>query len=94
VIVEVLAFRLSSDVSPEAFVAADAAVQTGFYYLRPGIVRRTTARGDDDSWAVVTFWGTMGDAVAADEAGRDDPTVTAFRALITDTRTKRFSTLD
>jgi len=95
VVVEIFTFRLAPDATEQAFLEADAAVQTGFYYQRPGLVRRTVARSQD-GWAVVVFWGTMGDVDAAAAAAADDPATQAFGALMNhgSVRVQRYETLD
>lgn len=94
-IVEIFTFRLAPGASDADLLAADARVQTEFYYGRPGIVRRTTARAGDD-WAVVVFWQRADDAAAAADAARDDPATAAFGALMDLARVsvKRYETLD
>lgn len=83
-IVEVRTFRLrdGTDRAAAAAAAADHEVQVGFANLRPGMVRRTTARGGDGEWLVLTLWEGEDDAVAAERAGEDDPLVAAFAALV------------
>ena len=54
-IVEVLTFRLAEG-EEEGFEAADSRFTQEVAYRQRGIVRRTTARGDDGEWCVVTFW--------------------------------------
>ena len=68
-VVEIFTFRLVPGASDADFVAADARVQTEFYYARKGIVRRTTARSGAE-WAVVIFWQSMDDALATAEAAQ------------------------
>jgi hypothetical protein len=95
VVVEIFNFRLAPDASSEAFLAADARVQTEFYYVQPGIVRRTTARSGDD-WCVVVFWAKVDDALAASHAAADDAAAQAFGALLEhgSLRVERYETLD
>jgi hypothetical protein len=94
VIVEVTTFKLASGVSEESFLAADGRAQTGFFYLQRGIVRRTTARGADGTWSVVTFWGSEDDALAAEAALRTDAAASGFASSIIDVEVRRFETLD
>jgi hypothetical protein len=54
VIVEVLTFRLDGDEG--AFAEADSRFQQEVAYQRPGILRRTTAKGECGEWCVVTLW--------------------------------------
>jgi hypothetical protein len=82
VIVEIQTFRV---VDEAAFLEADRAVQTGFYYQQPGLLRRTTARGSDGAGVVITLWTLA----SADEvpAGPD-------LAGVTEVSTTRYETLD
>jgi heme-degrading monooxygenase HmoA len=57
-------FRLAEGTDEAAFIAADARFQTEVAYHRPGMMRRTLARGDDGEWLVVTIWETAADADA------------------------------
>lgn len=95
-IIETTAFRLRDGVDQASFVAADAAVQTGYAYSQPGLVRRTTARADDGNWIVVTLWESLDAAEASSATQAGDPSVEAFDAHVdaTTLRSKRFSTLD
>ena len=80
----------------DAFLAADARVQTEFAYLRPGLVRRTTARSDDGRWLVLTLWGSAEEADATAVAAGSHPSVAEFEAFV-DQATKqidRFSALE
>jgi hypothetical protein len=94
-VVEIFNFRLAPGASTGAFLEADARVQTEFYYLQPGIVRRTTARSKDD-WCVLVYWGTQDDALAAARAAADHPATQAFGALLDhgSVRVERYETLD
>jgi len=49
-------FRLTPGVEESEFLLADRAVQEDFAYQQPGLLRRTTARADDDSWLVIDLW--------------------------------------
>lgn len=49
-------FRLGDGVAEAAFLDADAQVQTEVAPFVTGFLRRTTARGDDDTWLVETLW--------------------------------------
>ena len=54
-IVEVLTFRLAEG-EEEGFDAGDRRFTEEVAYQQRGILRRTTARGADGEWCVVTFW--------------------------------------
>lgn len=79
-LIEVHTFRVDD---ADAFVAADAEFQQSVAYHRPGLLRRTTARGDDGEWVVITIWDSP------ERAG--DPLVPPFAQ---DVKTRRYTTLD
>jgi hypothetical protein len=80
--IEITTYRLAAGVDDATFVAADAAVQTGFAYQQPGILRRTTARSDDGTWVTITSWGSRERASAAESAAADAPEVAAWLGLV------------
>ncbi|HEX9547492.1 MAG TPA: hypothetical protein VF942_09160 [Acidimicrobiales bacterium] len=94
--IEVLTFRLASGTEEAEFLSADKRVQTEFFYLQPGLVRRTTARGDDGGWLVVCMWGSKENADAAGELSRGSSAVEGFLCLIdaSTMATRRYTTLD
>ena len=63
-VIEVVTFRLASHVEPDEFLVADKQAATEFHYLQRGLLRRTTARGVDGQWLVVTLWASARDADA------------------------------
>ena len=95
-LVETTTFRLVTAADEAAFLTADKRFQTEFIPNHAGFVRRTTARGFDGEWLVLTFWGTSDDADASDGAAASDPVAAEFRALIdpASVRTARYETLD
>jgi hypothetical protein len=95
-VIEILQFRLVPDTDEAAFLAADRGVQTEFAYQQPGLLRRTTARGDDGEWIVIDVWRSDADATAADERWEQDPAARRFMSFVdrTSVRTKRYATLD
>lgn len=78
-IIEITTFRLAPDADSGDFLRADREVQAELYSPAPGFLRRTTARGADGEWAVVTLWRSEADADAVD-AGH--PTARAFTELV------------
>ena len=82
-LIENLTFRLASGVDEDDFLEADRKVQTELVPNLPGFVRRTTARGEDGGWLVVTLWGSADDANAAPAASEFmallDPASVSFR---------------
>lgn len=94
--IEVATFRLGEGVDEAAFLEADQRVQNEFFYAQAGLVRRTTARGVDGEWLVVTLWGSSDEAEAAAAAGAADPIHAAYMTQIDrDSYTvKRFVSLD
>jgi hypothetical protein len=63
--IEVTTFRLLPGADPNAFASADERLQTEFYYGQPGLVRRTTAKSDDGTYAMITYWDSGDEAIAA-----------------------------
>lgn len=72
-IIEVRTFRLSGDEA--AFLEADGAEQRALCVRNRGLIRRTTARGDNGEWLVITLWDSH-DAIeepSPELAARVDP---------------------
>lgn len=82
--IEVATFRLAAGVEDEHFVAADAAAQTAFFNLQPGLRRRTTARGGDGQWVTITLWAADEDADRTHAAASQDPAALAVADLVDD----------
>ena len=80
-------FRLADGVDEAAFLAADRSVQETYNAYRNGFVRRTTARGSDGEWMVVTLWATAADAEAS-------ASLPEFDELITGSDVRRYESLD
>lgn len=78
-LIEVTAFRLADGVDDAAFVQADHEVQTEVFNSRPGFIRRTTARGEDGGWVVITLWRSVQDA---DASLGSHPAVKRFAGLV------------
>ncbi len=83
-LIEIMTFRLQPGIDGDVFVAADAVVQADFAYQQPGIVRRTIARSDDNTWLIHTIWATDEAAHAAAEAFAAADLGSDFLALIDD----------
>jgi hypothetical protein len=64
-VLEVETFNLAAGVDALAFRALDEQMQEWCYVNRPGIARRTTARAENGSYAVITLF---------DEASQADST--------------------
>ncbi len=65
--IEITTFRLQAGVDTAAFAAIDERLQTEFFYLQPGLQRRTTARSEDGTWASIIVWDSPENADAAIE---------------------------
>ena len=94
--IEIMRFRLAPGADEAEFLAADRRLQQEFAYAQPGLLRRTTARGEDGGWIVIDLWRSAADADACGRRWDDDPVVAAFmvlvdRATVTD---ERFHELD
>ena len=81
-LIDIVTFRLAEGADVTSFLDADRRVQTEFIPNLHGFVRRTTARGDDGEWAVITLWWSAEDADAAAERGAGDAVVRGFDALV------------
>ena len=95
-VIETITFRLAADTDEAAFLDADRRAQTEFFYRRPGLVRRTTARDRSGEWIVIVIWRSETDADAAARLSGSDPATSELAALIDDAtvQTRRYSTLD
>lgn len=81
-VLETFTFRLTRGTDIDIFLTADASVQTDFAYRQPGIARRTTARGSDGQWIVVTLWASAAEADAAAAAASHDAAAREWSAMV------------
>lgn len=88
-VIETTTLRLADGVDDAAFLAADEKVRTGFLYRQPGLMRATTAVGDDGEWIVVVLWASDDDAASAETRARTDPANGELMALADATSVKR-----
>ena len=67
-----------------------------FAYQQPGLLRRTTARGDGSEWLVVSLWDSPASADAGDPLRADDDTCREFVSFIDPAtlRSERYQELD
>jgi len=75
-------FRLADGVEESAFLAADKELQEEFAYRQPGLLRRTTAKGDDGRWIVIDLWRSAADADACEARWDADPVAERFMRLV------------
>lgn len=75
-------FRLAAEADEAAFLTADRRLQEEFAYQQPGLLRRTTARGEDGGWIVIDLWRSAADADACAAVWDDDPVAQAFMSLL------------
>jgi hypothetical protein len=84
-VIETMTFRLAEGSDEAAFLAVDKRLQSDFAYQQPGLLRRTTARGQGEragEWIVIDLWRSAGDADAAGHRWDDDSTAQEFMALV------------
>jgi len=95
-VIEVTTFRLRPGADEADFLDADRRVQTEFFYGNEGLLRRTTARGEDGAWVVVTSWASDGDAEASATRAVDDAGVGRFMSYVdpTSVREDRYHALE
>ena len=85
-IIENKTFRLEDEIDEATFLEADHRLQAELS-SRDGFVRRTTGRGKDGTWLVVTLWGS--------EENADAPGVLQeFEAMLEEVRVERYESLD
>ncbi len=80
--IEILRFRLKPGSGEEGFLAADKRLQSEFAYQQPGLLRRTTARGEDGEWVVIDLWRSPADAEACAGRWDGDPVAAGFMELV------------
>jgi hypothetical protein len=95
-VIEIMRFRLGVGTAEEEFLAADRRLQEEFASHQPGLLRRTTARGEDGIWIVIDLWRSPADADACDRRWDGDPVAQAFMALLdrSSVRSDRYHPLD
>ena len=95
-VIEILRFRLAAGVDEARFRAADRRLQQEFASQQPGLLRRTTARGEDGDWTVIDLWRSAADADACDRRWDGDPVAQAFMDLLdrSSVSTERYTPLD
>jgi hypothetical protein len=91
-VIEILNFRLVPGADEGGFLAADKRVQSEFAYQQPGLMRRTTARGDDGEWVVIDLWQSLDQADACNAKWGLDEVTQEFMAFVDEAsvRTSRF----
>lgn len=94
--IEILRFRLADGADEAAFLEADKLVQAEFAYQQPGLVRRTSARGEDGGWVVIDLWYSATQAEAANAKWGKDAVTAAFMRFVADdsVTVERYAELD
>lgn len=82
-VLEVETFTLVEGCDAATFRVLDEAMQEWCYLNRPGLARRTTARGDDNSYVVITLFETAEQSQPKYYTATD-PVVIAWSAAITE----------
>jgi hypothetical protein len=95
-VIEIMRFRLPPGADEGAFLAADRRVQEEFACQQPGLLRRTTARGEDGAWIVIDLWRSAADADACDARWERDEVTQGFMARLdrASVTTERYQELD
>lgn len=84
-LIETMTFRLLDGVDDAAFLAVDKRLQPEFAYQQPGLVRRTTARGqgaEAEQWIVIDLWRSAEDADACATRWDADPLAREFMSFV------------
>ena len=94
--IETLRFRLQRGADEQEFLLADKRLQSAFAYQQPGLLRRTTARGDESDWLVISLWDSPASADAGDPLRSDNTACREFVTFIdlTTMRSDRFQELE
>ncbi len=82
-VLEVETFTLAAGIDAVAFRALDEQMQEWCYVNRPGLARRTTARAEDGTYAVITLFGEPSQADSTYYKNADS-VVSAWSAAITE----------
>jgi hypothetical protein len=80
--IEIMRFRLAAGGDEAAFLAADRRLQEEFASQQPGLISRTTGRGEDGCWIVIDLWRSAADADACAARWEHDPVAQAFMAIL------------
>ena len=81
-VIEIATFRLADGADETVFLEADQRVQTEFIPNLPGFMRRTTARGSNGDWVVVSLWGSEDEAEAARSLAGGNAVHLQFMSLV------------
>jgi hypothetical protein len=81
-VIEIMRFRLMPEAGREDFLAADKRLQSDFAYRQPGLLRRTTAEGDEGQWIVIDLWASIEDADRCAVRWKADPVAQDFMGLV------------
>ena len=82
-VLEVETFTLATGVDAAAFRALDEQMQEWCYVNRPGLARRTTARAENGTYAVITLFGESSQAISSYYTNAD-AVVAVWSAAITE----------
>jgi heme-degrading monooxygenase HmoA len=95
-LIEINTFRLADGADHAAFLEIDDQIRTGFLYHQPGLVRATTARGDDGEYVVILLWESEEQADASAAKVWDDPAFIEMHQLTDDSTfaQRKYTTFD
>ncbi len=94
-----MTFRLVDGAEDAAFLAVDKRLQSDFAYRQPGLLRRTTGRGQGEragEWIVIDLWYSAEDADNSATRWDDDPTALEFMSFVDSSslEVRRYTDLD
>ncbi|MEL6484619.1 MAG: hypothetical protein AAFU57_16565 [Bacteroidota bacterium] len=82
-VIEITTFQFKEDVSPEAFWAADKAVESNYTSLQPGYISRESGYAKDQNEVLVLVkWKTSEDAEASMKKFMTDNSVKDYAMMI------------
>ncbi len=85
-VLEIETFTLAHGTDAVSFRALDEEMQEWCYLNRPGLARRTTARGDDGTYVVVTLFGDASQADAEYRTNTHEVVSRWCAAIVEDSR--------
>lgn len=81
-VIEVVRLRPAEGVSEQEFLAASDRFEQNYMKSRPGFLKRTLLRDDNDEWLVLVEWETAADAENSMDAFPTDPASAPFNAVL------------
>lgn len=85
---EIVIYKLKSNASEKAFLAASAEMEQKFARKQKGFVSRLFGKSDAGDWVDVVTWETMQDALQASESAMASPICAPMFGMLDETSVK------